>query len=65
MGCIYENYEGECTMYDKDSNSSDNFENSPYGWNFDGGCVCSDDPNPYNSCELFESDDPEFEPEEF
>lgn len=50
MGCIYENFEGECGMFDGD-NSIDNL-----GCDEEGLCICSEDPDPGYTCESYESD---------
>jgi len=48
MGCIYESHSEGCTLYCKD------IEN--ICWGNDGFCVCSDDPDPADSCEDYQSD---------
>ena len=48
MGCIYNNWDGECSIWDK------NIEMQ--GCDERGICVCDDDPNPEDSCEDYNSD---------
>ena len=50
MGCIYSNFEGECSMWDKD-HPIDNM-----GCDDEGFCICGDDPDPSYTCETYESD---------
>lgn len=52
MGCIYENFQGMCTLYDEDVD--DTFQ-QPQGCE-DGACISSDDPDPADSCDSYESD---------
>ena len=54
MACLYNNWEGECSMYDKEHDTGSSIDNCPVGWDIDGYCVCEDDPNPYDSCESYE-----------
>ncbi len=51
MGCIYQDYMGLCNMWDEDIEMN--------GVEGEGICVCSDDPDPGDTCEVYESDDPE------
>lgn len=57
MGCIYSDFQGLCTMWDPE------VEDGRLGVKVsDKGepiCVVEDDPEPSDSCENYESDDPE------
>lgn len=48
MGCIYENFDGECTLWDDSVES--------LGCDEKGYCICSDDPDPSIMCGNYESD---------
>ena len=55
MGCIYENNgfdedAGRCTLCDENDP-----DNGPEG-SENGFCVCSDDPDPSDTCQSYESD---------
>ena len=64
MGCIYTERGGKCTLWDE-SCKGRNYDNDEMGWSKDddGFCAVEDDPNPYDNCSSFESDDPDWEPE--
>ncbi len=47
MGCIYLGYNENCTLYEKD------IENLGQE---DGLCICDEDPDPSDTCEMYESD---------
>jgi hypothetical protein len=53
MSCIYSDFNGKCTLWD---------ENYELPCAPDGDCVCEDDPNPEDSCENYESDEPTDDP---
>ena len=50
MGCIYHNYEEECSLFEKDH------PGSPQGCDKDGFCSVNEDPVPEDNCENYESD---------
>ncbi len=63
MGCIYENSgfsedSGKCSLWD-DDDVGNGFD--AMGTDKEGFCCVSDDPNPADSCESYESDSTCFE----
>ena len=46
MGCIYCNFEGECSLFDENYDMG--------GVDEHGFCICEDDPDPSYSCEYYE-----------
>lgn len=52
MGCMHNNFEGICNMYDEDSDF-----NNPPGCDIDGYCTCDEDTYPEDTCGSYESDD--------
>jgi hypothetical protein len=48
MGCIYNQWEGKCQMWDEDIESP--------GCDEEGHCICCDDEDPSYLCESYESD---------
>ena len=50
MGCIYEDWEGNCQMFE------DGHRNGPMGCDKEGKCNASGDPDPNVSCDTYESD---------
>ena len=65
MGCIYSDREGICTLWDEECKGR-NYENDEMGWSVDddGTCAVEDDPDPTMNCSSFESNDPNWEPDE-
>ena len=59
MGCIYSNFDGECALWDVDTD----YEAQGCEAGF---CIVEDDPNPADSCEDYQSDgnDDDFDYEE-
>ena len=57
MTCIYNGDCGQCTMFDKDENEGQNYKNSEFGFSVEviGECAVDEDPNPGNSCSMYES----------
>ena len=57
MGCIYSNFQGQCTLCI--FNDNEEFVDSgiiELGGQIDGICVCEDDPDPSCTCDSYESD---------
>jgi len=54
MGCIHSDFDGECILWEKDSSYN------PWGCDEeDGTCMVEEDPNPLDTCEDYESNDPD------
>lgn len=49
MGCIYSNFEGECTLWEQDSAANPDGCEGPI-------CIVEDDPEPEDSCHDYDSD---------
>ena len=50
MGCIYSDFEGECSLYEQ------GHPNNPEGCVDDSTCCAEDDPLPGDTCGAYESD---------
>ena len=50
MGCIYCNFDGECTLASEDCSTN------PQGCDDNGDCMVESDPIPVDNCESYESD---------
>lgn len=59
-GCIYNYHRGEytCGLWEEGA------DNEHLATDEKGDCWCLGDPNPYDSCDEFHPDDPEWEPED-
>ena len=61
MGCIYSNFNGECSMWDPEIDSSDlgvDPDDTEHGY-----CIVEEDPNPEDSCSSYEPVEQEDEDE--
>lgn len=50
MGCIYNNFDGDCQFFDAEDGDT-----SPEGCDEEGICICEDDPDPVDTCQSYES----------
>mgnify|MGYP006865015742 CR=1 FL=1 len=50
MGCVYSNWEGECSMFEEGTLCH------PTGCDKDGDCWCEENPDPSYSCDSYEFD---------
>ena len=58
MGCIYNDFNGHCQMWDEES------KDDMQGCDEEGDCICEEDPDPSYLCEMYESNDPEEDEED-
>jgi len=55
MPCVYSNFNGECTLWNKEEHKGVTCQNSEYGFDKDGYCIVEEDPTPSDNCSNFES----------